>query len=214
MSSNISLKELERKAWRSTYEDGLWDIYYGLIVICMGFFVTRPETGYSPLNIIIMTAAFAICGGLFWVGKRWITLPRMGQVKFGTQRKKRKVTMSIVLGVVILIQVGFLLVQLYGWLNPAFGAQINLYLGEQDLMGVAVALVGSLFVITGMTVVAYFQDFQRGFYIAALMSLAVFLLIWLNQPVFGLIIGAVIILPGVVLLVRFLRKYPAVHMEG
>jgi hypothetical protein len=41
-----------------------------------------------------------------------------------------------------------------------------------------------------------------------MMALAVFLLIYLNQPVYALLIGSLIALPGLVLFVRFLRTYP------
>ncbi len=37
MNSVLNLKEIEKRAFRSTYQDGLWDIYYGLVVISMGF---------------------------------------------------------------------------------------------------------------------------------------------------------------------------------
>ena len=35
MTNQINLKEIERKAFRSTFQDGLRDMHYGLIVICM-----------------------------------------------------------------------------------------------------------------------------------------------------------------------------------
>ena len=129
MSTTLNLKELEKKAWRSTYQDGLWDIYYGLIVICMGFFIYRPESGYSPANIIFMTVMMLGCYGLFWAGKRYITLPRMGQVKFSPARKKRTRKLTLLLVGVILVQVGFVLVQILAWVNPAFGAIVNGFLG-------------------------------------------------------------------------------------
>ena len=116
--SRITLKELERKAFRSTYQDGLWDLYFGLIVICMSIFLYRPATGYSPMNIVLMLVSMFGAYALFWAGKRFITLPRMGQVKFGEKRARRKKTMMIILGVVVLIQVAFLAVQFIGWSNP------------------------------------------------------------------------------------------------
>jgi hypothetical protein len=36
MSQSISLKELERKAFRSTFQDGLWDMYLGFLLLMMG----------------------------------------------------------------------------------------------------------------------------------------------------------------------------------
>jgi hypothetical protein len=210
--NQINLKELERKAFRSTYQDGLWDMYFGLIVICMSFFIYRPATGYSPLNILLMLASMVVAYTLFWAGKRFITLPRMGQVKFGEKRARRKKTMILVLGVVVLIQAALLVIQLVGWRNPEFGAKLNAFLQEKNAMDLAVATLGSLFVGPSMILVAYFRDFTRGYFIAVMIALAVFLMIYLNQPIYPIIIGILIAVPGVVLFLRFLQKYP-LHRE-
>ncbi|HEY95470.1 MAG TPA: hypothetical protein G4O15_11105 [Dehalococcoidia bacterium] len=206
--SRITLKELERKAFRSTYQDGLWDLYFGLIVICMSIFLYRPATGYNPLNIVLMLISLIGAYALFWAGKRFITLPRMGQVKFGEKRARRKKTMFIVLGAVVLIQVVFLVIQFISWRNPEFGDMLNTFLQEKNAMDLAVATIGSLFVGPSMILIAYFIDFPRGYFIAVMMALAVFLMILLNQPIYSIIIGILIAVPGAVLFVRFLRKYP------
>jgi len=62
--------------------------------------------------------------------------------------------------------------------------------------------------------VAFFRDFPRGYFIAVMIALAVFLMIYLNQPVYPIIIGALIALPGLVLFVRFLRNYPLQREEA
>ena len=72
----------------------------------------------------------------------------------------------------------------------------------------AVAAIGSLIVGSGMLAIVHFMDFGRGYWIALLMALAVFLMIYLNQPVLPVLIGVVILLPGLMLLVRFLKAYP------
>ncbi|MBN2074373.1 MAG: hypothetical protein JW762_02360 [Dehalococcoidales bacterium] len=208
MMNRITLKELERKAFRSTYQDGLWDLYFGLIVICISIFLYRPATGYSPLNIVLLSISLIGVYALFWAGKRFITLPRMGQVKFGEKRARRKKTMLIVLGAVILIQILFLVIQFISWRNPEFGDMVNTFLKEKNAMDLAVATIGSLFVGPSMILIAYFIDFPRGYFIGVMMALAVFLMILLNQPIYAIIIGILIALPGAVLFVRFLRKYP------
>jgi hypothetical protein len=214
MTNQLDLKELERKAFRSTYQDGLWDLYFGLIVICMSVFVYRPSSGYSPLNIILALCAMGVAYALFWAAKKFITLPRMGQVRFGAKREMRKKTLVIVLSVVVLIQVGFLAFQLLAWKNPELGAKLNSFLSDRNLMDMIVASVGALFVGPSMIVVAYFKDFTRGYYIAVMIALAVFLMIYLNQPIYPIIIGVLIALPGLVLFVRFLQKYPLNQVEA
>jgi uncharacterized membrane protein YidH (DUF202 family) len=208
MNTQLNLKELERKAFRSTYQDGLWDIYYGLIVICMSIFVYRPASGYGPVNIVLALCAIAATSGLFQAGKKFITLPRMGQVQFGAGRKRRKSIMTLVLGVVILLQVLLLLFTLLVWENPEWSVRFKNLLPNRDIMDLVVASVGALIVGPSMILVAYFRDFPRGYFIAMMIALAVFLMIWLNQPVYPIVIGILIALPGFVLFVRFLKKYP------
>jgi hypothetical protein len=208
MSQEINLKELERKAFRSTYQDGLWDLYFGLIVICMSIFIYRPASGYSPRNIFLSTGAMVVAYSLFSLGKKFITMPRMGQVKFGPQRKNRNRTLGIVLGVVVLIQVAFIGFQVMAWNNPGLSIKLNELLPESSASLLLVASVGALFVCPGMILIAFFLDFTRGYFIAIMFTLAVFLMIYLNQPIYPILIGIVIALPGAVLLVRFLQKYP------
>lgn len=208
MSARLDLKEIERKAFRSTYQDGLWDMLLGLIVVSLSVSAYRPADGYNPMNIVLATSAWLLALGLFWAGKKFITLPRMGQVRFGAARKQRGITLAIILGVVILIQVGMVGLPLLAWFNPEVGVKVNDFLRARDLMDLAVAAIGSLFVGPSMILIAYFSDFPRGYYIAVMMSLAVFLMIYLNQPIYPIVIGGLIILLGLVLFVRFLKTYP------
>ena len=89
MDSQLNLKELERKAFRSTYQDGLWDLTLGLIVIGMAFYTFRPDEGYGPLNIVWFVVSFTLANLVLWAGKWFVTVPRMGQVTFGPLRKKK-----------------------------------------------------------------------------------------------------------------------------
>jgi hypothetical protein len=214
MSQEIDLKQIERRAFRSTYQDGLWDIFFGLIVIFMGIYLYRPEAGYSVWNNIIFLAGYGVISLIFWAGKKFITLPRMGQVKFGPIRRQRGLHLAIALGVIVLINIGLVLLTALGWADPEQAASLNTLLLERGWMDIAVALIGSMLVGVSMILMAFFNDFPRGYYIAIMASLAVFLMIWLNQPIFPIILGFLILLPGVVLLVRFLSKYPLPQQEA
>jgi hypothetical protein len=208
MLTILDLKQIERKAFRSTYQDGLWDMCMGVIVAAMAIFMYRPESGYAATNIIIAMLAIAAANALFWAGKKYITLPRMGQVRFGPMRQQKKKTLAIILGIAVLIQAGLVGLTALGWPNPELGERIFGAIGGYDRERLAVAALGSLFVGPTMLVIAYFNDFLRGYYIAIMMSLAVFLMILVNRPVYPVVIGGLIILPGLALFVRFLQKYP------
>jgi hypothetical protein len=214
MTGQLNLKEIERKAFRSTYQDGLLDINLGLIVMCMAIFVYRPASGYSPVNILLTMAAFGLGNAIFWAGKKFITLPRMGQVRFGSARKQRGKKLAIILGAVVLVQVGVLGLTALAGVNPQVGAAVQAFFQTDNMMDLAVAAVGSLFVGPSMILMAYFSEFERGYYIAVLMALAVFLMIYLNRPLYPILIGGLILLPGLVIFVRFLRKYPLPITDG
>ncbi len=137
----------------------------------------------------------------------------MGQVEFGARRKKRKFTLVIVLSVVVMIQIILVTFQLVAWSNPQVGARFRALIPDRNVMDLIVASIGALIVGPSMILVAYFRDFPRGYFIAIMIALAVFLMIYLNQPIYPIIIGSLIALPGLVIFIRFLKKYP-LHKEG
>ncbi len=208
MSMQLNLKEIERKAFRATYQDGLWDMYLGLVVVSMAIFVYRPESGYSPLNIILAVLLIALDYSLFRAGKKYITQPRLGQVQFGAVRKQKKQTLAIILGVFVLIQVGLVGLTAFAAANPEIGAAVSNSINNRSLELLIVSAIGSLIVGTSMIVMAYFSDFPRGYYIATMMALGTFLMIYLNHPVYPIVIGGLIVLPGLALFVNFLKRYP------
>ena len=213
MSQDFDLKALERKAFRSTYQDGLWDINVGLIVIGMAIFVFRPEEGYSVLNILGLLVICLVANLIFWAGKKFITVPRMGQVRFGEIRKQKARTLAIIMAVFVLVQGGIVLLTALSWRNPELGEKIISILNAGNTERLMVATVGSLFVGPSFIMIAYFNDFLRGYYIAILMALAVFLMILFNQPIYPMILGGLIVAPGLVLFVQFLRQHPLPSQE-
>lgn len=215
MSTSLNLKEIEKKAFRSTYQDGLWDIYAGCLVASMAILALIPESDELPwmwLGGYIL--AIAISYLVFWAGKKYITLPRLGQVKFGEQRRRRKLTLAIILGIIVAIQVIIVLFSIAAWNNPGLVSGLGFTTGDLDREKLLVSVVGALFVGPSMALVAYFNDFPRGYYIAVVLSLAVFFLIWFDQPMYLLAAGALILIPGLVFFVRFLIEHPLPAMEA
>jgi hypothetical protein len=207
MSNALDLKQIERKAFRSTHQDGLLDIYLGGIVVALAITMYRPAGGYTPNNILIMLLLYTVIGGLFWVGKKFVTVPRMGQVRFGPMRKQKKKLMAIILVIIVIIQALFVGLTAVSRANPGFGVRLfgNL---NADQGSYLVAAIVAFFIGPPMLLIAYFIDFLRGYYIAILMALAASLMFLINNPMYPIVIGALIILPGLVLFFSFLKKYP------
>ena len=215
MSESFDLKTIEKKAFRATYQDGLWDIYEGGTVLCMSFLAYTTASEAKPLlRFGLFMAGLCLFYFIFWGGKKYITTPRMGQVKFGPQRQRRKLIMTSVLAGIVLLQVILLVGTFLLWKNPGWATDLGLYTTNRDLERMVVAVIGALFVGPSMVLLAYFKDFLRGYYIAIVTAVAVFALIWFGQPVYLIIAGLLIMIPGVVLFVRFLREHPLPPAEA
>ena len=209
MSDSLDLKSIEKKAFRATYQDGLWDIYIGGIVLCMAELAYNSENENLPL-LRLMFYLLGVCVFylIYWGGRKFLTTPRLGQVKFGPHRQRRKLIMASVLAGMVLLQVMVLIGTVLLWRNPSWATDLSLHTTNQDLERMVVAVVGALFIGPSMVLIAYYNDFLRGYYIAFIMSLAVFCLIWFSQPIYLIGAGLLIMLPGIVLFVRFMQKHP------
>ena len=60
------------------------------------------------------------------------------------------------------MQAGIVLLSVAGWLNPEFWGKSNAFLQTGNLQHLAVAAVGTLFVGPAVILIAYFNDFLRG----------------------------------------------------
>lgn len=185
MSENIDLKKIERKAWTSYFEDGFWDIFFGII------FITSAVRSFTE-NVWFTFAIFGAVA-IFIAGKRFITTPRMGRVKFGPRRQNKQLK----IGVMILISL--LVIYILGTVM----ANITF-----PVMAVWLAVFFGL--------LAYLMDFSRLF--AYGLVFATSEVIWNIYgepygPISNLIFGVIFLLVGLVILNRFLKKYPK-QVEG
>jgi hypothetical protein len=171
-------------------------------------FLAYSDAGeaWSGLRFGLFLGGLGLAYLTYWAGKKYLTTPRLGQVKFGARRQKRKRLMVSILSGIVLLQIFLLAGTIYLWKNPHQAASLGVG-SSIERERLLVAMVGAVFVGPSTALIAFFNDFWRGYYIALLLALAVFALIWFGQPLYMLLAGAVIILPGAVLLVRFLRRY-------
>ena len=207
MTENVDLKSLERKAYRSIFEDGIWDLFIGLIILSLGLSTFLS----SILNLddlwvaVIPTLILNICALLIFIlGKKFITIPRLGIVKFGPKRKSKQQKLKLFLFAFFILNVVLLILPFTDLVNS-----INF---EPLIM----ALILGLGAITlPFVVVAYFLDFTR-LYIYAFLAGLGFFLTELLYPIVGTpldtllpfgITGAVIVVIGLYHFIRFLKTY-------
>jgi len=80
MSTKIDLKNIEKKAFSSTNSDGITDILWGILLIGFGTNTIFTRLGIDrPLSLIVFAVPVIV---LYLLGKKFITTPRLGYVKF------------------------------------------------------------------------------------------------------------------------------------
>ena len=203
MNANMNLKQIERKAWTSFFQDGLWDIFMGLVLLAVGIPAVLPNIFTSELHQDAAAAVLMVLAFLpHWAGKRFITVPRMGHVKFSRARKSRQTKVAVIYAISAVVGViVFLMVMLGLSSSPPAWVQ---RLGVQGF--VALGIGGWMLFIMGLA--SYFMDFTRGYVIAALYALAFSGTVLTHNPIMFIIAGTVAVLMGVVALIRFIREYP------
>jgi len=214
MSQNLDLKAIERKAFRSVHQDGLWDIYLGGLMLVLSLFFAIPESGEGELTyMVIALLGVTVVFAVFQLGKKYITTPRMGQVQFGPERQKRKITLGWIMGFYFLVTLGLFLFSLYMWNATASGWPTDLIL-DPSLERAFVASIAALIAGTSTLVISYFREFVRGYYIALLMGLGFFFTLLLDMTIPMIVAGALILVPGLILFVNFLRQHPLPPQEA
>ena len=180
MPEKINLNELEKKAWTTYFEDGFWDIFFGVILITMGVRSLTDNVWFT----------FGIFGAVLIniAGKRFITTPRLGHVKFGSGRQKKQLK----IGVMILISLLAILV-----------------LGT--VMAKTTFPVMAIWLAVFFGLLAYLMDFPRLFAYGLIFATSEVIWSMFGEPlgpIADLIFGAIILLVGLAVLTRFLKKYP------
>ncbi|MFC2014796.1 hypothetical protein ACFLUP_02255 [Chloroflexota bacterium] len=203
MATDVNLKELEQKIFRSYFHDGLWDIYGALMLL--GFGLTMV-TGWDYLML-----AFATLSVVLLLIKKRVTVPRLGQVNFSLERQaktKKSILIAVLTGTftMLLGLVFFVLAStnsLPRWLDIWMGNYFLAALGGMLALVVAIA--------------AYVVGVWR-YYIYAALTFIAYVLASILRPIDMehlpiLIAGSVILISGTVILRRFLRNYPLPSKE-
>jgi hypothetical protein len=207
MSEHINLKDIERRAWRSTFSDGLWDIYLGLILLSMGVShqldrLVMTEGIRTTIYVSVMVAAMLF----LWMGKRFITTPRIGQAKFSAERQKRRRKTSLVLFLSVMFGLGV-------WFLSAFFGQGQSNPAEPWRPVMPLVYVLNMLVVFGL--MGYFLEFERLYFIGAMFAIPLPLDLYLRTH-WSLDIGSclyalcalAVVAVGAVYLARFLRTHP------
>ncbi len=203
MENDRGLKELEQKVFRSYFKDGLWDIYGALILL--GFGLTMV-TGWDYLMLAFVTLAVILL-----LLRRRIIVPRLGQVKFSSERqvktKRSKLIATVTLTFTMLIGVVFFVL----FSTNSMPRWLDIWMGDYFL-----AVFGGMLAIL-IAAAAYVVGVWRYYVYAALTFIAyVIANILRSNDMEGVpitVAGGIVLISGLIILTRFLRKYPLPPQE-
>ena len=203
-----NLEELERDAFRRFYDDGIFDVYMGSMLIMMGIaavITDRMDSGLADGFVTLGLALAVTIPLLLW--RRHLLRTRLGEFKPGPERRRKiRGTRLVLLGSVVLGVVVFGVTAAVLNSDPS-----------PDVLGAVVPLVWFFNAVIVLGAMAYFLDVPRFYFHGVIFGLAMPLLIWPDllwdvkmEPwiAFGLP-GLVVALVGVRKLIDFLREYPA-----
>ncbi len=205
MRQQLSLKAAERKAFRMTFQDGLWDIFLGLVVLPFAIVPQFTDLGWGDFwsSMVMLPVYLLALLGVRYL-KRNITTPRVGLVKYHGERKSKIQKLT-------LITSGTLLLGLVFGLLLFFVDDFSEWFFPSVFSIVAMAAFGGA---------AYFLDYPRLIVYGFLTGLSPLVgqVLYLNWgamhhgfPITFGFSGVVMIAIGVYLFLRFLREYPLLN---
>ena len=196
MTHRLTLRELEKKTWLRTFEHGLWDIGIGSMLLMFGITVLIDFAAFSAIWIAALMPAFRELG-------RKIVVPRIGHVEFRERRKLAKGRLRGILAVVMLLGIVFFL--FFTWMARGTAPAWTQWIGQHFIIFIGLVWGGAL-AVTGKLV-----DFPRLYIYGGLVFGSLLVTDFLEGYHLGIslsIVGGVILLAGIVLFMRFLRRYP------
>ncbi|HDQ06478.1 MAG TPA: hypothetical protein ENN36_07140 [Candidatus Bathyarchaeota archaeon] len=193
MNQKINLKEIERRAYTSYHQDGVIDVTIAVVV----FLFSIIMLGDIPwLGGIAGVLAVSLYAGF----KKFVTVPRIGYVKFPQQRAQRMVAIAVALGTLSVLMGLIALLQTMSQGTPDW---LMLLIDNYMLtIGTAVA---ALFLLGG------YAFKTKRVYAYALFTLVLFVVghfIYFPLPYYLTALGIIILACGLFLMIRFVSKYP------
>lgn len=202
MSQQISLREAERKVFRTAYDDGLWDVFLGSFLLLFAVApLLSPILGdfwssavFLPYWVLVFLAIRLV--------RKHVVARRVGVVRFGQARKARLRRFTLVM---LLLNAAALILGLI--VAPNFAR----------VPGQMIAFAIGAMLLIGFSIAAYFLNIGRFYVYGLLVGLAPLVGEWLwthgyaadhGFPVTFGVTAAIMILAGLAVFVRLLRDNP------
>jgi len=204
MIKKIDLKKIEKQTYQFTFTDGLYDMAYGSLLFFIAIAPILREILYPSYIIFLILPASLI----LILGKRFITIPRIGIVKFNQNRTKSQHKLMLLVAILVPITIIMVILTFLGIYNIRVGGYI-------------VPVAAGLFALSLLSLIAYIMEYSHFYLYAVSIGLGI-PLAELLEPLFGEpldyifsfgISGTLILIYGIITLIKFIKKYPIPNEE-
>jgi len=200
MSYELDMKEIERQVYLSYSEDGLVDIAIGVVITAWGLMLIQEPTGLIGLIGLLGM-------GIWYIGKRTITIPRIGVIEPSPKMERRLTNLAV-----FLVALG--LIAFTGIILSRVGGSTMISDYSLGILGLVIA--------AGVALLAYLLNAARLYIYAVILFVSfaggeILAKTVTTFDAFALSVivgGGLILLSGIVVLVRFMRKYPRPQLEA
>jgi hypothetical protein len=223
MSQHLDLKQAERKVFRSAFDDGLWEVLIGCVVLMFPVALSLTDLGLGDFwSSMVFVPLWVLAYLVVRVVRRRIVVPRIGVVKLGQSHRRRLVRFNLV--TIIVLLVGLFL----GLVSAGNLDQLLLFVARHVFPGLGVASEWNmdaqgwiyaarfgLTVLVAFGAAAFFLEFRRLYVYGVLLAVSPLIGEWLYrhagvphhgfQVTFGAT-GALILLVGLVTFARLMRE--------
>jgi hypothetical protein len=207
VARQISLRDVEQKAFSMRYDDGLWDVLLGCVFLQFPIAIHLSPSLGDFWSSAAMLPFWALVWVAIWLVRKYVVDPRVGAMKPGPARRVKLARFTVVMlvanAVALLVGVAFAL-------------------NYRSVPGQVIGIVFGMLLLGGFSVAGYFLGIGRLYAYGLLVGLCPPVGEWLwsrglaahhGFPItFGTAAG-VIILVGVGIFIRLLLQNPA-HRDG
>jgi hypothetical protein len=202
-NESTDLEAIESRLFQSTQDDGFLELQFGVILLILGITAYIDDIGilnyYYGYFLILASPLIVI------LGRRYITEPRLGRVKFGVKRQQRLAKATIILAASVLL----------GLLVFILAATTSMRI-PQDVRPYVIPAIIALTIFLTLAAMAYFMNNPRFVVIGAIfagseLSITILKLHTDLVSPAGVALtagGVLIIIMAAWVLSRFLRDHP------
>ncbi len=203
----FELSEIRRRAFRSLYENGLPEIFFGVILLIVGM-----SLGKGPWALPFASVVVIFFPLLLKAAQRRFIYPRMGYAGFGVQNSDEKAGIfpAVAIAFIILLVAAFVITAIMGW---------NQLWDLWSTRGLPI-YIGALIAIGPFAEASRFGT-RRWYVLGAVYLASGFLVQYLpGEPHYTRIVGSqlgtvggITLIWGIAFFARFLKKYPVMAEE-